>query len=56
MLHRATRRAFVAGSAATLAWPMQNTRGQAKPIRIGVLTDMTGLYADSLGPGSVLAA
>ena len=56
MLHRPTRRAFVAGSAATLAWPVRQTRAQAKPVRIGVLTDMTGLYADTLGPGSVLAA
>jgi branched-chain amino acid transport system substrate-binding protein len=32
-------------------------RGYAQgPVRIGVLTDMTGLYSDSLGPGSVLAA
>jgi branched-chain amino acid transport system substrate-binding protein len=29
---------------------------QPAPIRVGVLTDMTGLYADSIGPGSVLAA
>lgn len=27
-----------------------------KPIRIGVLTDMSGIYADFGGPGSVLAA
>lgn len=27
-----------------------------KPIRIGVLTDMSGIYADFAGPGSVLAA
>ena len=50
------RRAFVAGTAAALAVPLRRPRAQAKPIRIGVLTDMTGLYADSLGPGSVLAA
>ena len=56
MLHRPTRRAFVAGSAATLALPARRSQAQAKPIRIGVLTDMTGLYADTLGPGSVLAA
>ncbi|HEY1412333.1 MAG TPA: ABC transporter substrate-binding protein, partial [Rhodopila sp.] len=34
------------------------TRGyaQAAPVRVGVLTDMTGLYADAIGPGSFLAA
>jgi branched-chain amino acid transport system substrate-binding protein len=56
MLYRPTRRAFVAGSAAALALPARRGLAQAKPIRIGVLTDMTGLYADTLGPGSVLAA
>jgi branched-chain amino acid transport system substrate-binding protein len=29
---------------------------QPPPVRVGVLTDMTGLYADSIGPGSLLAA
>ncbi len=33
------------------------TRGQAAaPVRVGVLTDMTGVYSDSIGPGSVVAA
>jgi len=32
------------------------SRAQAAPVRVGVLTDMTGLYADSIGPGSFLAA
>jgi branched-chain amino acid transport system substrate-binding protein len=31
-------------------------RAQAAPVRVGVLTDMTGLYADAIGPGSFLAA
>ncbi|HEY4172333.1 MAG TPA: ABC transporter substrate-binding protein [Rhodopila sp.] len=29
---------------------------QGAPVRVGVLTDMTGLYADAIGPGSFLAA
>lgn len=29
---------------------------QAEPVRIGVLTDMSGMYRDIMGPGSVLAA
>jgi branched-chain amino acid transport system substrate-binding protein len=29
---------------------------QAAPLRLGVLTDMSSLYADATGPGSVLAA
>ncbi len=34
------------------------TRGRADtpPVRVGVLTDMTGVYSDSIGPGSVVAA
>jgi branched-chain amino acid transport system substrate-binding protein len=36
--------------------PNQITPNRGSPIRIGVLTDMTGLYSDSIGPGSVLAA
>ncbi len=27
-----------------------------KPLRIGVLNDMAGIYADMAGPGSVIAA
>lgn len=48
-----TRRAALATAVSTAILP---ARAQAKPIRIGVLTDMTGLYSDSIGPGSVLAA
>lgn len=57
-----TRRAFCAAAiAATLkSAPVRaqtpDPAATGKPLRIGVLTDMTGLYADSLGPGSVLAA
>ncbi len=47
------RRVFL-GAALTMA----ATRGHAQkaPVRIGVLTDMTGLFADAIGPGSVFAA
>jgi branched-chain amino acid transport system substrate-binding protein len=41
------------GTAATFPAP---ARAQQKPIRIGVLTDMTGVYAANTGPGSVLGA
>ncbi len=50
-----TRRGLfgVALSAATLA---RRSRAADRPIRIGVLTDMTGAYAANTGPGSVLGA
>lgn len=40
-------------SAAVLPRP---ARAQQKPIRIGVLTDMSGPYAANTGPGSVMAS
>jgi branched-chain amino acid transport system substrate-binding protein len=40
-------------SAATIA---RRSRAAGRPIRIGVLTDMTGAYAANTGPGSVLGA
>ena len=46
------RRSLLAGAAAL---PMA-ARAQAAPIKIGVLTDETGPYADSGGPGSIVAA
>ena len=46
------RRALLAGAAAL---PLA-ARAQAAPIKIGVLTDETGPYADSGGPGSIVAA
>ncbi len=46
------RRALLGAPLAMVA-----TRGMAaEPIRIGVLTDMTGVFSDSIGPGSVVAA
>jgi branched-chain amino acid transport system substrate-binding protein len=51
------RRAFLGASAAICsAGITTQTRAQATPVRIGVLTDMTGLFSDSIGPGSVVAA
>ncbi len=53
-----TRRGLVGTglSAGVLAAPPRRARAQAKPIRIGVLTDMSGPYAANTGPGSVLAS
>ena len=50
-----TRRAVMATGIAAAALP-RRARAQQKPIRIGVLTDMTGAYAANTGPGSVLGA
>jgi branched-chain amino acid transport system substrate-binding protein len=35
---------------------MLRAKAQSTPVRVGVLTDMTGLYSESIGPGSFLAA
>lgn len=50
------RRDFFAGAASAWVLAGASARAQVKPVRIGVLTDMTGVYSDSIGPGSVLAA
>src|SRR4051812_21779936 len=53
------RRAVIVGGGAALASaPLARGRAQVerRPIRIGVLTDEAGPYADSGGKGSVLAA
>lgn len=53
------RRTVLAGSlAAALAPPLaaKRARAQPKPLRIGVLNDMSGVFADYQGPGSVVAA
>ena len=51
------RRGALAGAAATLAAAAARpSRAQAAPVKIGVLTDESGPYRDSGGPGSVLAA
>lgn len=55
-----TRRTLLAAAALVSAGlrpaHAQDARAQNGPVRIGVLTDETGPYADSGGPGSVLAA
>ncbi len=47
-----TRRAALTGAALALTAPA----GAAAPVRIGVLTDENGPYADAAGAGSVVAA
>ena len=49
------RRVLLAGSAAG-ALLSRSGRAQGKPLRIGVLNDMTGVYADYQGPGSTIGA
>jgi branched-chain amino acid transport system substrate-binding protein len=46
------RRGLIAGGVAAAALP-RRAWSQSKPIRIGVLTDMVGVYAANTGPGSV---
>jgi branched-chain amino acid transport system substrate-binding protein len=46
------RRHLLAAGAAAAAVP-RSVRAQSKPIRIGVLTDMVGVYSANTGPGSV---
>ena len=38
------------------AMPLAHPAAQAEPVRIGVLTDKSGPYADAAGEGSVAAA
>lgn len=42
--------------AAAASVPPRRAFAQSRPIRIGVLTDMNGVYAANTGPGSVLGA
>src|SRR5690349_4490329 len=53
-----TRRHLLAGTAATAAaggLPWRSARAQQQDVfRIGVITDMSGLYRDTTGPGSVV--
>ena len=52
------RRTVLAGGAAALSSSIlpRRVRAASAPIKIGVLTDMAGPYADDSGPGSVVAA
>jgi branched-chain amino acid transport system substrate-binding protein len=50
-----TRRAALAGVAALSAAPLARARAQGKaPIKLGVLTDLSGTYRDTTGPNSVI--
>ncbi len=52
-----SRRSVLAGGTAALAAPARRARADAAaPIRLGVLNDQSGLYADLGGAGSVIAA
>ena len=51
-----TRRAALAAGAMLPAAYARTSRGQTRPLRIGVLTDMTGAYSANNGPGNVLGA
>ncbi|MEH3148748.1 MAG: ABC transporter substrate-binding protein [Methylobacterium frigidaeris] len=54
----ATRRTVLGGAAAASIAQLlpRPARGAARPIRIGVLTDMAGPYSEDSGRGSVVAA
>jgi len=48
------RQLLAAGTAAAVLGGLPPVRAQANTIRLGVLTDMSGPYRDSTGPGSVV--
>ena len=48
-------RSFVTGLALAGAWPASSVGQSAKAVRIGVLNDMSSVYADYQGIGSVIA-
>src|SRR6187399_945016 len=51
------RRTFVSGGvAAIISWPRLARAQAAKTVRIGVITDMSGIYRDVSGPTSVACA
>ncbi|HEX4172683.1 MAG TPA: ABC transporter substrate-binding protein [Acetobacteraceae bacterium] len=50
-----SRRVLFSAGVAAATMP-RRSRAADRPIRIGVLTDMTGAYAANTGPGSVLGA
>jgi branched-chain amino acid transport system substrate-binding protein len=50
------RRQLLVGATASLAAPRLARAQSLRPIRIGVLADMAGPYADFAGPGAVIAA
>jgi branched-chain amino acid transport system substrate-binding protein len=52
----ARRRMLQAGLATAVTVPAFRARAAERTIRVGVLTDMNGVYAANTGPGSVLGA
>ena len=48
-----SRRTILAGGAAMVGAPGSRTRAQGQTIKIGVLSDFSGIYIDLLGPGGV---
>ena len=52
----ATRRQVIVGAAGALIGARGARAAAGKPLRIGVLNDMTGIYSDNGGLGSVIAA
>ncbi len=56
MFEGLSRRHMLAGAASLAAAPAMRAAAAEGPVRVGVLTDQTGPYADSGGAGSVLAA
>ncbi len=50
------RRALLGAAAGATLLPRRRARAADQVIRIGVLTDMTGPYAEASGPGDVLGA
>jgi branched-chain amino acid transport system substrate-binding protein len=54
---KSMRRTRLLGSLSCLLWAFGGSAdAQQPPLKIGVLTDMSSLYADVTGPGSVIAA
>ena len=50
------RRQLLIGAAATAIAPRLAAAQAARPLKIGVMNDMSSVYADYQGPGSVIAA
>ena len=50
------RRNLILGATAAITATRARARAQGKPVRLGVLNDQSGVFADFQGPGSVIAA
>ena len=50
------RRTFIAATAVAPVLPLRRARAQDRPLRIGVLTDLSGIYQDNSGKTSVACA